>query len=65
MIDLWWCYKRKHKKTKSKLARNSLLAMQYEYQYETNSLLNLISQQPDIAEIYFYANDHYEGNINF
>ena len=37
------------KKPKSTLARNSLLAMQYEYQYETNSLLNLISQQPDTA----------------
>ena len=65
MIDFDDVIKENIKKPKSTLARNSLLAMQYEYQYETNSLLNLISQQPDIAEIYFYANDHYEGNINF
>ena len=65
MIDFDDVIKENIKKTKSTLARNSLLAMQYEYQYETNSLFNLISQQPDIAKIYFYANDHYEANINF
>ena len=65
MIDFDDVIKENIKKTKSTLARNSLLAMQYEYQYETNSLFNLISQQPDIAKIYFYANDHYESNINF
>ena len=28
---------------------------------ETNSLLNLISRQPDIDKIYLYANDPYEA----
>ena len=32
---------------------------------KTNSLFNLISQQPDTYKIYLYAIDPYEANINF
>ena len=31
---------------------------------KTNSLLNLIDNQPDIDKIYLYAKDPYEANIN-
>ena len=32
---------------------------------KANALLNLINNQPDIDEIYLYAKDSYEKNINF
>ena len=32
---------------------------------KTNSLFNLINQQPDIDKIYLYAKDPYEANNNF
>ena len=32
---------------------------------KTNALFNLISEQPDIDEIYLYAKDPYEKNINY
>ena len=31
---------------------------------KTNTLLNLINNQPDIEKIYLYAKDPYEKNIN-
>ena len=31
---------------------------------ETNALLNLINNQPDIDKIYLYAKDPFEKNIN-
>ena len=32
---------------------------------KTNSLFNLISQQPDIDKIYLYAKDPYEAKYQF
>ena len=32
---------------------------------KTNSLFNLISQQPDIIKIYLYAKDPYKGKYQF
>ena len=32
---------------------------------KTNSLLNLIRQQPDIGKIYLYAKDSYEAKCQF
>ena len=32
---------------------------------KTNSLFNLINEEPDIDKIYLYAKDPYEANINF
>ena len=32
---------------------------------KTNSLFNLISQQPDIDKIYFYAKDPFEAKYQF
>ena len=33
--------------------------------WKTNSLFNLISQQPDIDQIYLYAKDPYKANCQF
>ena len=32
---------------------------------KTNALFNLINEQPDIDEVYLYAKDPYEKNINY
>ena len=32
---------------------------------KTNTLLNLINNQPNIDKIYLYSKDPYEANINF
>ena len=32
---------------------------------KTNSLYNLVNEEPDIDKIYLYAKDPYEANINF
>ena len=32
---------------------------------KTNSLFNLINQQPDIDKIYLYANDRYETKYQY
>ena len=32
---------------------------------KTNSLFNLINQEPDFDNIYLYVKDLYEANINF
>ena len=32
---------------------------------KTNSLFNLIHQQPDIDKVYLYTKDHMKQNINF
>ena len=33
--------------------------------WKANALLNLINNQPDIGEIYFYAKDPYEAKYQF
>ena len=67
---LRWCYKRKYKRTSFKLATNSWYSIQNInnwrlWIWKTNSLFDIISQQPDIDKIYLYAKDPYEAIYPF
>ena len=45
------------------MARNSWLIAGGSGSRKTNSLFNIISQQPDIDQIYLYAKDPYEAKF--
>ena len=71
MINFDWCYKRKLKK-KHNPNWPQILGHPYRILIiggsgsgKTNSLFNLIKEEPDIDEIYLYAKDPYEAKYRF
>ena len=62
-VSLWLYYKRRDKRTKSKLAENSyrILTVVGSRYGKIDTLLNLINHEQDTNKICLYANDPYEA----